>query len=114
MSIGQARKENVPSGEDKERQTAGTYKGRGQIIKYHKIASHPSSFGIRLQALENVGLKWSMLATTSWESMYDTLCEYVDSKVGSKGLMDNGVCCRAHTRLTFFPSTDKGRRRVGW
>lgn len=35
----------------------------------------------RQVSLEQVGLKWSMLATTSWESMYDTLCEYVASKV---------------------------------
>lgn len=35
----------------------------------------------RQKSLEQVGLKWSMLATTSWESMFDTLCDYVDSKV---------------------------------
>lgn len=34
----------------------------------------------RQLALENVGLKWSMLATTSWESMFETLCEYVEAK----------------------------------
>lgn len=33
------------------------------------------------KALEKVGLKWSMLATTSWESMFETLCEYIDVKV---------------------------------
>lgn len=35
----------------------------------------------RQLALEKVGLKWSMLATTSWESMFDTLVEYVEEKV---------------------------------
>jgi hypothetical protein len=34
----------------------------------------------RQLALEKIGLKWSMLATTSWESMFDTLCEYVEEK----------------------------------
>jgi hypothetical protein len=35
----------------------------------------------RQLALEKVGLKWSMLATTSWDSMFDSLVEYVESKV---------------------------------
>jgi hypothetical protein len=35
----------------------------------------------RQLALEKVGLKWSMLATTSWDSMFDSLAEYVESKV---------------------------------
>eukprot|EP00980_Cylindrotheca_fusiformis_P010848 scaffold2462_cov127-Cylindrotheca_fusiformis.AAC.5 len=39
----------------------------------------------RQHALEKVGLKWSMLATTSWESMYDTLCDYIQSKTKETG-----------------------------
>lgn len=45
----------------------------------------------RQQALEKVGLKWSMLATTSWESMYDTLCDYVQSKAKDVGDWDGNV-----------------------
>lgn len=33
------------------------------------------------KALEKVGLKWSMLATTSWEAMFETLVAYVEEKV---------------------------------
>jgi hypothetical protein len=33
------------------------------------------------QALENLGMKWSMLATNSWDEMYESLCEYAKSKV---------------------------------
>ena len=31
--------------------------------------------------LEGVGLKWSMLATTSWDGMYDTLKEYAEQQI---------------------------------
>jgi hypothetical protein len=31
-------------------------------------------------ALEKIGLKWSMVATT-WDSMFESLAEYVESKV---------------------------------
>ena len=43
----------------------------------------------RQLALESVGLKWSMLATTSWESMYETLVEYVNEKK-KKGIKWDG------------------------
>ena len=45
----------------------------------------------RQQALEKVGLKWSMLATTSWESMYDTLCDYVKAKTKDGAEWDGNV-----------------------
>jgi hypothetical protein len=45
----------------------------------------------RQQALERVGLKWSMLATTSWDSMYDTLCDYVQSKTKDGSEWDGNV-----------------------
>lgn len=35
----------------------------------------------RQLSLEKVGLKWSMLATMSWDSMFETLEEYVQEKV---------------------------------
>jgi len=31
----------------------------------------------REEELENIGLKWSVLSTTSWQSMFDSLLEYV-------------------------------------
>lgn len=35
-----------------------------------------------LQELEKIGLKWSVLSTTSWHAMYDALCDYVrDRKI---------------------------------
>ena len=36
-------------------------------------------------ALENIGLKWSMLATTSWDSMFNTLMEYVNERKKESG-----------------------------
>jgi Helicase associated domain len=49
----------------------------------------------RQLALEKMGLKWSMLASTSWESMYETFCEYVQQKktsgVGGKSEWDGNV-----------------------
>ena len=36
-----------------------------------------SSLIFVLQELEDIGLKWSVLLTTSWDSMFETLCEYV-------------------------------------
>jgi hypothetical protein len=47
-----------------------------------RFGTDPVSSFVMGQALEKVGLKWSMLATTSWESMFDTLCDYVKTKVG--------------------------------
>jgi hypothetical protein len=35
--------------------------------------------------LEGVGLKWSMLATTSWDEMYETLKEYAEQQVKKLG-----------------------------
>ena len=35
--------------------------------------------------LENVGLKWSMLATTSWDGMYETLKEYSEQQTKKSG-----------------------------
>jgi len=36
--------------------------------------------------LEKLGLKWSMLSTTSWDAMFETLCSYVaDAKKNGEG-----------------------------
>ncbi|KAL7445262.1 hypothetical protein ACHAXH_008239 [Discostella pseudostelligera] len=34
----------------------------------------------RQQDLERIGLKWSVLLTTSWTTMYDSLCAYAEEK----------------------------------
>jgi hypothetical protein len=34
----------------------------------------------RKKLLEDIGLKWAVLSTTSWHTMYDALCEYVENK----------------------------------
>jgi Helicase associated domain len=39
----------------------------------------------RKSLLEGVGLKWSMLATTSWDGMYDTLKEYAEQQMKKCG-----------------------------
>lgn len=33
-----------------------------------------------MKELEKIGLKWSVLSTTSWETMYDALCKYAAAK----------------------------------
>jgi hypothetical protein len=45
----------------------------------------------RQLSLEKLGLKWSMLATTSWDSMYETLCDYVEEKKREGGDWDGNV-----------------------
>ena len=45
----------------------------------------------RQLALEAVGLKWSMLATLSWESMYETLEAYVETQKKDKDEWDGNV-----------------------
>ncbi|KAG7360208.1 helicase domain protein [Nitzschia inconspicua] len=45
----------------------------------------------RQLALENIGLKWSMLATTSWDSMFETLEEYVKEKTKNGAKWDGNV-----------------------
>jgi Helicase associated domain len=45
----------------------------------------------RKALLEGVGLKWSMLATTSWEEMYDTLKEYAEEQMKKDGQWDGNV-----------------------
>lgn len=60
----------------------------------------------RQLALEKVGLKWSMLATTSWEAMFDTLVAYVDDKE-KKGIKWDG-------NVPANYRTDEGRALGRW
>jgi hypothetical protein len=38
-----------------------------------------------------IGLKWSVLSTTSWQSMYETLLEYVSGRKAADGTWDGNV-----------------------
>lgn len=42
--------------------------------------SHCIVFRKSAQELEKIGLKWSVLSTTSWQAMYDALCDFVKDK----------------------------------
>jgi hypothetical protein len=61
----------------------------------------------RQLSLENIGLKWSMLATTSWESMFETLCQYVEEKKKGGAEWDGNV--PANYRTEDMPPRALGR-----
>lgn len=62
----------------------------------------------RQLALEGIGLKWSMLATTSWEGMFDTLKEYVSQlKTSGVDVWDGNV--PANYRTSDNPPRALGR-----
>ena len=61
----------------------------------------------RQLALEKIGLKWSMLATTSWESMFETLCQYVKEKKKDGAEWDGNV--PANYRTEDVPPRALGR-----
>lgn len=61
----------------------------------------------RQLALEKIGLKWSMLATTSWESMFETLCQYVKGKEKGGNEWDGNV--PANYRTEDVPPRALGR-----
>ena len=62
----------------------------------------------RRASLEKIGLKWSMLATTSWESMFETLCLYVEEKKkGEAASWDGNV--PANFRTEDIPPRALGR-----
>ena len=61
----------------------------------------------RQLSLEKIGLKWSMLATTSWESMFETLCQYVEEKKKGGAEWDGNV--PANYRTEDIPPRALGR-----
>lgn len=61
----------------------------------------------RQLALEKVGLKWSMLATTSWDCMFETLEEYVEEKTRNGAKWDGNV--PANYRTNHDPPRALGR-----
>ncbi|KAL3910415.1 MAG: hypothetical protein SGILL_007698 [Bacillariaceae sp.] len=61
----------------------------------------------RQEALENIGLKWSVLATTTWDSMFETLEEYVNEKTRNGSKWDGNV--PANYRTNHDPPRALGR-----
>ena len=61
----------------------------------------------RQLSLEKIGLKWSMLATTSWESMFETLTQYVAEKKKGGNEWDGNV--PANYRTEDVPPRALGR-----
>ncbi|KAI2511094.1 hypothetical protein MHU86_3229 [Fragilaria crotonensis] len=57
--------------------------------------------------LEAIGLKWSVLSTTSWQSMYETLVEYVEERKTIDGDWDGNV--PANYKQPTYP---QGARKV--
>jgi hypothetical protein len=57
--------------------------------------------------LENIGLKWSMLVTASWDVMYESLVEYVEQCKKSGAQWDGNVT--AHYRTNDNPPRSLGR-----
>lgn len=58
-------------------------------------------------ALEKLGLKWSMLSSTSWDAMFETLLEYVTERKSKEGSWDGNV--PANFRTTDNPPRALGR-----
>ena len=61
----------------------------------------------RQEALEKIGLKWSVLATTSWDSMFETLQEYVKERTRNGTTWDGNV--PANFRTSHDPPRALGR-----
>ena len=39
----------------------------------------------------NIGLKWAVLSTNSWQSLYEALCKYANEKTRNGGKWDGNV-----------------------
>lgn len=63
----------------------------------------------RQLALEAVGLKWSVLTSITWESMFDTLCEYVEEKKESNGRPWDGNVPATYKTVNDDPPRALGR-----
>jgi hypothetical protein len=61
----------------------------------------------RIQRLEKMGLKWSVLATASWDTMFASLCIYVQEQINSHGSWDGNV--PANYRTDDHPPRALGR-----
>jgi Helicase associated domain len=69
-------------------------------FSHAKSKPHVSHFGVFIKELEAIGLKWSVLSTTSWESMYETLLLYVQERKDAEGEWDGNVPANYKTNDT--------------
>ncbi len=97
-------KSNIPSyNTDDEEKNLGRWVNRQRsLFQAGKLKKD------RQQDLEKIGLKWSVLLTTSWTTMYDSLCAYAEEKrkLSSHG-WDGNVPANYKTRSN--PSLSLGR-----
>jgi len=71
---------------------AGEDKNLGRWVNRQRSMYQSGKLKVeRQQELEALGLKWSMLATVSWDSMYQTLTAYVQRQVDLHGRWDGNV-----------------------
>jgi hypothetical protein len=57
--------------------------------------------------LEQIGLKWSMLVTTSWEAMFESLVGYIEDCKKGGAIWDGNVA--THYRTNDNPPRSLGR-----
>lgn len=63
----------------------------------------------RQLALERIGLKWSMLTSVTWESMYETLCTYVEEQKEKTGRPWDGNVPATYKTVNHDPPRALGR-----
>ncbi len=81
-------KSNTPGGADDEEKNLGRWINRQRsLFQAGKLKKE------RQLDLERIGLKWSVLLTTSWTTMYDGLCAFVEArrKQSPTGVWDGDV-----------------------
>lgn len=64
----------IGSGDDEEKNLGRWVNRQRSLFQAGKLKED------RQRDLERIGLKWSVLLTTSWSTMYESLCEYADEK----------------------------------
>jgi len=73
-------------------QFAGEDRNLGRWVNRQRSQFHAGKLKKeRKAALDNLGLKWSMLDSTSWEGMYQLLVRYIQEKKEATGKWDGNV-----------------------
>jgi Helicase associated domain len=74
---------------------AGKLRKDRQMVRLHLSLSkkdwHYHSHLLSCKELEGIGLKWSVLSTTTWQSMFETLVDYVKERKSMDGDWDGNV-----------------------
>ena len=80
---------------------AGEDKNLGRWVNRQRSLYHAKKLRKdRQKDLEEIGLKWSMLATMSWDSMFETLGVYVEDQKSRNGAWDGNVPATFRTNDT--------------